>query len=124
VPEELKLFDFAEPSILVGERAVTTVPTQALFFLNGKFVIQRCDALAAKLLANENLDNEERIDVAYRSILARPAKNAEIERATEFIQQTTQRLADDGSETTETRQHAWSGFCQALFGSAEFRYVE
>ncbi len=124
VPEALKLFDFAEPSILVGERSVTTVPTQALFFLNSKFVAEQCDALATKLLTNENLDDEQRVDIAYQSILARPATGSEVERATQFVQRTIERLAEDGTETSGHRQLAWSSFCQALFGSAEFRYVE
>ena len=34
VPEVLSIFDFAEPSILVGRRNVTTVPTQALYMMN------------------------------------------------------------------------------------------
>lgn len=124
VPEALKLFDFAEPSILVGERPVTTVPTQALFFLNSQFVTDQCDALAKNLLADGSMDNVARVDRAYRAILARPASGSEIERAEQFIQQTTAALAHDDRDTSETRNLAWSGFCQALFGSAEFRYVE
>ena len=34
VPEILKAFDFAEPSIMVGRREITIVPTQALFRAN------------------------------------------------------------------------------------------
>ncbi len=34
VPEALALFDFAEPSLVTGERASTTIPAQALFLLN------------------------------------------------------------------------------------------
>ena len=37
VPEVLKTFDFAEPSIIVGRRELTPVPTRALFLLNSKY---------------------------------------------------------------------------------------
>src|SRR6185312_15622447 len=39
LPEALALFDFAEPSLVIGERATTTVPAQALFLLNNPFVL-------------------------------------------------------------------------------------
>lgn len=124
VPEALQLFDFAEPSILVGERPVTTVPTQALYFMNSEFVTEQSDRLAANLAMNEDLDAKGRIDLAYRTILARPATSTEIERASNFIQQTAEQLAESDDKSDEAKQHALSGFCQALFGSAEFRYVE
>lgn len=124
VPEALKLFDFAEPSILVGERPVTTVPTQALFFLNSKFVTKQSDVLAENLLTNDSMDDDARIDRAYKAVLARPAAASEIERAKNYIQQTSVRFAQDRGDKLETRKLAWAGFCQALFGTAEFRYVE
>ena len=124
VPEAMKLFDFAEPSILVGNRPVTTVPTQALYFMNSDFVTEQSDLLAASLIANGELNDAARIDLAYRTILTRPSKGSEVERAAKFIQQTTNQLVQIDGKSEEARAHALSGFCQALFGSAEFRYVE
>ncbi len=124
VPEPLKLFDFAEPSILVGERPVTTVPTQALYFLNSKFVTEQCDRLAESLLANQEWDDATRIDRAYQRVLARPADGSEVERAKKFIEHISHRFSEDGKDPQLTTQLAWSGFVQALFGSAEFRYIE
>ncbi|MBC8353779.1 MAG: DUF1549 domain-containing protein [Planctomycetes bacterium] len=124
VPEALQLFDFAEPSILVGERPVTTVPTQALYFMNSEFVTQQSDRLAESIAANEELDADGRIDLAYRTILSRSANGSEIERASTFIQQTTEQLVQSDGQPDEASRRALSAFCQALFGSAEFRYVE
>ncbi|MBP87972.1 MAG: hypothetical protein CMJ64_14815 [Planctomycetaceae bacterium] len=124
VPEALRLFDFAEPSMLVGERPVTTVPTQALYFMNSEFVMEQSDLLAESLLANEDLDDTGRIDMVFCTILTRPAKGSEVERGLAFIQTTTEQLVQADGKSDEARQHALSGFCQALFGSAEFRYVE
>jgi len=39
VPESLALFDFPDPSLVTGQRASTTGPAQALYFLNGPLVI-------------------------------------------------------------------------------------
>ncbi|MEL7500547.1 MAG: DUF1549 domain-containing protein [Planctomycetota bacterium] len=128
VPEALKLFDFAEPSILVGDRPVTTVPTQALFFLNSEFVTEQSDALVANLLIEQDgpTDDIGRVSVAYQSVLSRKPTLDEIERATNFIERMQDELVqqrDDISEEVAT-EHAWSGFVQALFGTAEFRYVD
>ncbi len=124
VPDSLKLFDFAEPSILVGERPVTTVPTQALFFLNSTFVSNQCDELASKLLNQNSMDDAARVDAAYRTVLSRPATESEIGRAMQFIDQTAGLFEAEKRNKPSGVQHAWAGFCQALFGSAEFRYVE
>ena len=122
VPDVLKLFDFAEPSILVGERPVTTVPTQALYFLNSEIVTSQCDRLAQRLLAHEAIDDAERVNLAFQSVLSRDATVAEVERAEKYIK----KLANDISADDAGRRQriAWSGFCQVLFGSAEFRYVD
>lgn len=124
VPDVLKLFDFAEPSILVGERPITTVPTQALYFLNSDIVTSQCDQLAERLLANESLDDEKRINLAYQSILSRNANGPEIERARKYIDNLANEFSESAGDVEERRRIAWSGFCQVLFGSAEFRYVD
>ena len=48
VLESLALFDFADPSLVTGERAMTTGPAQALYFMNGPFVIRQAEALAER----------------------------------------------------------------------------
>jgi hypothetical protein len=114
-PEMLGVFDVADSSLVVGQREVTTVATQALFMLNSPFVLEQSDAAAARLLGHEPSDDGRRADLAYRLILARPATAPEIERAVEFVRA----YAADQKEV----KPAWSAFCQVLFSSAEFRYA-
>ena len=47
----LALFDGADPNATTAERSTTTVPTQALFFLNDPFVHAKAERCAARLLA-------------------------------------------------------------------------
>jgi len=124
VPEVLQIFDFAEPSMLVGHRQITNVPTQALYLMNSKFVTQQADALAERLLGDASLDNRARVSQAFESVLSRPATGGEIERALAFVQHASDQLAVAGADADQISLQVWSGFCQALFGSAEFRYVE
>jgi hypothetical protein len=51
LPDVLDLFDFAEPSLVTGDRQTTNVPVQALYLMNSPFVQQRSIALAKRLLA-------------------------------------------------------------------------
>ena len=55
VPDVLELFDFAEPSLIVASRDVTTVPSQALFMLNSPFVAAQSGALAKRVFAMPEL---------------------------------------------------------------------
>ncbi|MCA9123094.1 MAG: DUF1553 domain-containing protein, partial [Planctomycetales bacterium] len=124
VPEVLQLFDFAEPSMLVGQRQVTNVPTQALYLMNSEFVTENSDALAERLLGNSAMDDPARVDFAFQLVLSRSASEAEIERSLAFIQRASDKMNAAEKDKEKLVSHAWSGFCQALFGSAEFRYID
>jgi len=118
VLESLALFDFADPSLVTGERATTTGPAQALYFMNGPFVIRQAEALAERVRAVEG-DDSLRIDRAYLLAVAHPPTDAERDRALAFL-----RDFAAGAKGADPVREAWSAFCQALFASAEFRYLD
>ena len=76
-PEILQVFDAADPSLIVGKRDVTTVPTQALFLMNNPFVLQQSTEMAKRILAEKDRDQSTRIDLAYRYALTRLATKDE-----------------------------------------------
>jgi hypothetical protein len=110
VPEALTLFDFPDPSLIIGERATTTVPAQSLFLLNNPFVIRTAEAFAEKLLALDG-DDDAKLTRAYQQCYARPPSKKELSNAQKF-------LAEYGK--TQPRRAAWIALAQALFASAEF----
>ena len=116
LPEVLDLFDFAEPSLVVAAREVTTVPSQALYMLNSPF-IQENAAAFAKRFEGTSADPKERITAAYLLAFSRPPTAAEITRAESYLK--THAVERGGSP-----ESALTTFCQALFASAEFRYVK
>jgi hypothetical protein len=118
VLESLALFDFADPSLVTGERAATTGPAQALYFMNGPFAIRQAEALAHRVRVLE-VDDGLKIDRAYRLALARPPTAAERDRALAFLGDFAAR-----ARAADPAQEAWSALCQALFSSAEFRYLD
>jgi cytochrome c553 len=110
LPEALSLFDFPDPNGVAGERAVSTVPAQALYLLNNPFVIRQAEFAADRLRASSG-PNEEKVKRAYETFFARPPVEKETKAAIEF-------LASYGR--TATDRAAWTAFTQALFASAEF----
>ncbi|MEX2214976.1 MAG: PSD1 and planctomycete cytochrome C domain-containing protein [Phycisphaeraceae bacterium] len=112
LPGMFELFDFAEPSMVNGDRDVTTVATQALFMMNSSFVLEQSSATAARLMKEEAKDDAARVDRAYMRTLGRPASSTERERAVKFVE-----------SYDKDRAAGWTALCQALFACAEFRYL-
>jgi hypothetical protein len=111
LPDVLDLFDFAEPSLVTGDRETTNVPLQALYLLNGPFVQARATALAQRL-TKETTDNEQRIHRAFIICLGRPPDADEAKIAAEFL------------NTKDEPEKILAAFCQSLFATAEFRNLD
>jgi hypothetical protein len=121
LPESLALFDFADPSLVTGERSATSGPSQALYLMNSPFVIRQAEAAADRLRTIDG--DDDRIKAAYLRFLARTPTAAERDRARAFLAKFADGVAAKG--TAEDRTKApWAAFCQALYASAEFRYLD
>ena len=122
LPESLTLFDFADPSLVTGERATTSGPSQALFLMNSPFVIRQAEAAGDRLRTIDG-DDDARIRAAYLRFLARTPTDSERNRAREFL---SSFLTGAGAKNTvvDRPKAAWTAFCQALYASAEFRYID
>ncbi len=109
LPDVLNLFDFAEPSLVTGERETTNVPVQAFYLMNSSFVQQRSKQLADRLQAETSTD-EMLVKCAFQWCFARPPDAVELERSLAFL--------DDPDELTVF------SFCQAILCMAEFRNLD
>ncbi|HEX7375915.1 MAG TPA: DUF1553 domain-containing protein [Pirellulales bacterium] len=116
LPEIFKAFDFADPSMVSGERTESTTPQQALFFMNDPFVLACARQAAARLLAVAGLDDERRVELSCRQAFGRLPSAGEKRVALEFIQAAR---AGGVSEID-----AWSHYWQTLFASLDFRYLD
>lgn len=112
LPGMFTVFDFAEPDQVNGQRDVTTVAPQALFLLNNPFVVEVSKKAAERILAQDLPDEPARLRYAYAYALCRYPTEAEVTRALAF-------LAEGGDDRTAS----WTALTQALYSSAEFRYV-
>ena len=62
LPDVLALFDAADPNGVTAVRNDTTVASQSLFLLNSPFVREQAKQFAQRLLAEEKLTDEQRIE--------------------------------------------------------------
>jgi Protein of unknown function (DUF1553)/Protein of unknown function (DUF1549)/Planctomycete cytochrome C len=87
IPGLLSSFDFASPDQHAPMRYVTTVPQQALFFLNSPFVAEQARALVARPEVTGTPTASGKISNLYRLIFAREPDKAEIEAGLKFLSQ-------------------------------------
>ena len=116
----LAMFDAPAMVNTCGDRSRSTVPLQSLALLNSPFVRYRSASLAGRLLAEHPTDATARMDRAFRLTIGRLPVSAEREASLEFLrkQQTVYQ------ESPTRGEQAWTDFCQMLFASNGFLYVD
>ena len=114
----LALFDGADPNSSTAERRITTVPTQALYFLNDPFVHAKSLAFAQRLKADHRSEDDE-IELASRLAIGRPATDLELAEAASFL---AAYRAEAG--TTGHTVEPMAAYVRTLFGSNEFLHCD
>ena len=125
MPPELAAFDLPDGLSIVGQREVTTKPTQTLFLLNSPFVVARSQALAKSLLENpergtSGVGEAERVRVAFRRVLSRNPSTNELESSLAYLREISQALTG----TADRDEKAWASLVQGLLATSEFRYID
>jgi hypothetical protein len=110
IPVLLAAFDFASPDQHNPMRLTTTVPQQALFFLNSPFVLEQAVALAKRSELPQTSDAAERIRRLYRFVYGRAPETAEAAAGLRFIESATK----DDSMPSPPHQGVWR------YGTARF----
>lgn len=123
VPAALAVFDFPAPEMLVGNRPVTTVPAQALFMMNSPFVLAQAQATAERILKETGKTDEEKVSQLYLACMGREANKSEQAEALKYIQTMANSKSDKKSSKADLNLQAWASYCQILFASTEFRFL-
>jgi hypothetical protein len=113
----LGLFDGADPNAASPGRDVSTVPTQALYFLNDPFFHECASAFARRVVGSAS-DDRSRLDAACRTAFQRSATETEQQRASRFLADVAGQLAD--TPESERATAAWVALGRVLLGSNEF----
>ncbi|MBK8039572.1 MAG: PSD1 domain-containing protein [Verrucomicrobiaceae bacterium] len=107
----LSLFDGADPNATTAARQTTTVPTQALYFINDPFFHAQADALAKKLASLP--DDDARITEAWRILFQRRPSATEAQRTKSFL---ASYPADNADK--------WTAQVRVLMASNEFLHID
>jgi hypothetical protein len=117
----LGLFDGSDPNASTADRLGTTVPTQALFFLNDAFVHAKAAAWADKLIANGRSESQQ-IDLAWHQAFDRAATTEELISSAEYLAAAREELAV--LNATDADRRALASWLRTLLGSNEFLHVD
>jgi hypothetical protein len=82
LPSTLRTFDFASPDQHVPQRFQTTVPQQALYLLNDRFVVDQARRLAAK---SKQTSVDETVDLLFLKTLGRSPNEEERRMTVEYL---------------------------------------
>jgi hypothetical protein len=124
----LEVFD--APSIVTTctRRVPSTIPLQSLSLLNSDFIVGRAQKLAERIdrefkeTPTDESDTDARITRAFLLTAGRVPGPDERDSARRFLE--FQRARYLGRAPLEARQQAWADFCQMLFASNAFLYIE
>ena len=96
LPATLRTFDFASPDLMNPQRAITSVPQQALYMMNSPFVMARAASLTDDPEFASTGVEEPQVQELFEHIFARKATREEAAAAIEFV------------KSARTEQHAES----------------
>ena len=85
VPGVLRMFDFANPDLHIPQRPDTTVPQQALFFMNSPFVVERARAVVHRDGVQKAGTPEKRVQQLYKAIFGREPTRGQARDGVEFV---------------------------------------
>lgn len=122
----LAIFDGPDPNDSTPVRDSSTVPLQALYFLNNPFVLDRAREFAERLLEGETIvDDRGRIARGFEIAFGRSPSEAEINQSLAYIKRfedETRSLGTDAAAGAKTE--AWTSFTKLLIISNEFFYID
>jgi hypothetical protein len=109
----LESFDMPDTHESCARRSATVTPSQALELMNNDLVFEWAQALSTRVANDTGMDEDARIDRAYRLVYSRPASPAEKQSASQFL----------ARQQTLGSKQPLADLCHVLLQSNEFLYV-
>ena len=120
----MEVFDSPDMVASCARRSATTVPSQALELLNGRFANDQAVHFARRATNEGGTTPETFITCAYQLALARPPRESEQSAAQTFLLEQSARHMLDGKSPAESRTAARIDFAHVVLNLNEFVYVE
>ncbi len=133
LPGLLRTFDFANPDLHIAQRSETTVPQQALFFMNHPLMLSRARDLAEQDLAEHKLaeraedetaavaaSSSDRVTELFRRILRRQPTAEELADALAFISAAADQPPPPARDTAADWAYGYGEFDRSAGRTARF----
>ncbi|WP_232100804.1 PSD1 and planctomycete cytochrome C domain-containing protein [Gimesia fumaroli] len=117
------LFDYADASVLNGNRSSTTVAPQALFLLNSHLVEEASQRMADTILSQTALSPEQKIQHLFLKSFGRLPSELEVSKSLQFLDELEKDLQAEQSDSEKRIHRSWQVLCQSIFASSEFIYL-
>ena len=114
------LFNGADPNASTAVREVSTVPTQALYFMNDPF-FHRCAEKFAERVLKAGPDPGSRLDFACHELFGRPVRDEEVVAFREFAEVLGSTIKGDQKMV---EQELWKAYARVLLGSNELLHID
>ncbi len=112
LPGVFRTFDFPNPDSTSPERTLTTIPQQALFFMNNPLVMACAKSVLARPEVAGESDEVRKIGRVYLLTLGREPATEELDWARQYL------------SAAASRPAVWDEFAQSLLLSNEFVFVD
>lgn len=124
LPGLFRTFDFPSPDSTSPQRYETTVPQQALFLMNGPFVLEQVRRLIHRPEVQNQNDPQGRIQALHRLVLSREAEPEEVSMGLRFIESEASRLRSNRLKPQTQDMTPWEKYAQVLLMTNEFVFVD
>ena len=118
----LGLFDGPDTNKATGKRDESTVPLQALYMMNSKFIAEQSALMGKRIVASAK-DDASRAKWAIETVWSQAASDEDVTTAVEFVQayMNSQPGSVDAAKRAEA---AWASYAKVLMTSNAFLYVD
>ncbi|MFM8878950.1 MAG: DUF1553 domain-containing protein, partial [Verrucomicrobiota bacterium] len=140
LPGILRSFDFASPDTSSSGRFQTSVPQQALFWLNSGFVADQARAILERADV-KSLEGDARVKRLYALVYQRAPSRRELAAAREFLRQAPAATSSEapvaevmsGNEKSPDKKPSqvlpkplppWEQYAQVLLAANEFAFID
>jgi hypothetical protein len=111
-------FDTPIPFNAIGSRSKSNVPAQALILLNDPFVLQQAERFAKRIIEEQAIDSNSRIEAVWLSALGRKPRKGELKQALAFVEKHARELG-----VSVQSPEVWRDFCHVVFNTKEFIFL-
>jgi hypothetical protein len=119
----LALFDGPDTNMTAEKRTSSTVPLQALFWMNSPMMRQTAESFARRLL-RAGPEMNGRICRAFELAYARQPTPEELRHGSEYLEQYRLELQKTSLPTEQAEMEAWTSYARVLLSANEFVYID